>query len=38
MNKIEDQQTLFMFILTDQFVILFRADTFSRKQLIFRPH
>ena len=27
-----------MFILSDQIIILFPADTFSRKQLIFRPH
>ena len=27
-----------MFILNDQIIILFPADTFSRKQLIFRPH
>ena len=31
-NKIGDQQTLFMFILSDQIIILFPADTFSRKQ------
>ena len=36
-KKIGDQQTLFMFILRDQIIILFPADTFSRKQLIFRP-
>ena len=27
-----------MFILSDQIIILFPADTFSIKQLIFRPH
>ena len=27
-----------MFILSDQIIILFPADTFPRKQLIFRPH
>ena len=27
-----------MFILSDQIIILFPADTFSKKQLIFRPH
>ena len=27
-----------MFILSDQVIILFSADTFFRKQLIFRPH
>ena len=27
-----------MFILNDQIIILFPADSFSRKQLIFRPH
>ena len=27
-----------MFILNDQIIILFPADTFSRKQLIFHPH
>ena len=27
-----------MFIPSDQIIILFPADTFSRKQLIFRPH
>ena len=37
-NNIGDQQTLFMFILSDQIIIFFPADTFSRKQLIFRPH
>ena len=37
-NKIGDQQTLFMFILSDQIIILFPADTFSRKQPIFGPH
>ena len=37
-NKIGDQQTLVMFILSDQIIILFPADTFSTKQLIFRPH
>ena len=29
-NKIWDQQTLFMFILSNQIIILFPADTFSR--------
>ena len=38
LNKIGDQQSLFMFILSDQIIILFPADTFSSKQLIFRPH
>ena len=38
MNKIGDEQTLFMLILSDQIIILFPADTFSRKQLIFHPH
>ena len=37
-NKIGGQHTLFMFILSDQIILLFPADTFSRKQLIFRPH
>ena len=36
--KSGDQQTLFMLVLSDQIIILFPADTFSRKQLIFRPH
>ena len=27
-----------MFILSDQIIILFPADTFFRKQIIFRPH
>ena len=27
-----------MFILSDQIIILFLADTFSEKHLIFRPH
>ena len=36
-NKIGGQQTLFTFILSDQIIILFPANTFSRKQLIFRP-
>ena len=33
-----DQQTLFMFILSNQIISLFPADTFFRKQLISRPH